>query len=319
MVDPRRFKWPPLLRWSLTLLMLTVLAWILDTDRLIEELTRFSMSALLLALLVSVAQVVLSAWRWRYTAQRLGLNLALPTAVREYYLASFLNQCLPGGVIGDINRAWRHGMDSGQRRASLHAVMIERLSGQLAMLALALGAGIWLVMVQGYWLSPPAYRGGDTWLLALVVLALVIVVVVGASLWRKCRSYLKALGRDLRRGLLNLRALPVQLVTSLLVVASYLLVFWLLASSSYHTLSLVQSITLIALCCLLLLAMVVPLTVAGWGLREGAAAVLWPLAGLPAEQGVALSVGYGLTVLVSSLPGSLFVFTGIRTPADAEG
>ncbi|WP_330218003.1 hypothetical protein [Marinobacter similis] len=49
--------------------------------------------------------------------------------------------------------------------------------------------------------------------------------------------------------------------------------------------------------------MVIPLTVAGWGVREGAAAVLWPLAGLPAEQGVALSVAYGALVLISSFPG----------------
>jgi len=65
-----------------------------------------------------------------------------------------------------------------------------------------------------------------------------------------------------------------------------------------------------ALGSVLLLSMVIPLTVAGWGIRESAAAILWPLAGLPAEQGVALSVGYGALVFVSSLPGLAFVFTG---------
>ena len=53
------------------------------------------------------------------------------------------------------------------------------------------------------------------------------------------------------------------------------------------------------------LALVVPLTVSGWGVREGVAAILWPLAGLPAEQGVALSVGYGAAVFLVSLPGAL--------------
>ncbi len=71
----------------------------------------------------------------------------------------------------------------------------------------------------------------------------------------------------------------------------------------------VHTMTTLALSSLLLLAMVIPVTVAGWGLREGVAAVLWPLAGLPVEQGVALSVGYGLTILLSSLPGGLFVFS----------
>jgi hypothetical protein len=60
-----------------------------------------------------------------------------------------------------------------------------------------------------------------------------------------------------------------------------------------------------ALCTVLLMAMVIPLTVSGWGIRESAAAVLWPVAGLPAEQGVALSVGYGAAVFLVSLPGAL--------------
>jgi len=71
----------------------------------------------------------------------------------------------------------------------------------------------------------------------------------------------------------------------------------------------VESVAVIAgLGSILLLSMVIPLTVAGWGIREGAAAVLWPMVGLPAEQGVALSVGYGALVLVSSLPGVVFLF-----------
>ena len=60
-----------------------------------------------------------------------------------------------------------------------------------------------------------------------------------------------------------------------------------------------------ALCLLLLLAMVVPITVSGWGVREGAAALLWPAVGLPAEQGVAISIGYGALIFLASWPGAL--------------
>jgi uncharacterized membrane protein YbhN (UPF0104 family) len=304
------FRLPPGLRWVLTAGLLVALAWWLDTDRLITELSRFSIVAVGLALLVSVGQVVLSAWRWRFTARCLGLPLVLRDAVREYYLATFLNQCLPGGVLGDVNRAWRHGSGSGERRASLHAVMIERLSGQLAMFAVALSAAVWLAVTQ------PSFRAlGSQWGsgigvgLLLILLTFAVVIMFGGRLWRRFRDYLTTLGRDLYKGLLSPRIFPVQIVSSLLVVASYLTVFWLLAASAHDDLGLTQTLTLMALCSLLLLAMVIPLTVAGWGVREGVAALLWPLAGLPAEQGVALSVGYGLTVLLSSLPGSLFTFS----------
>ncbi|OZB14367.1 MAG: hypothetical protein B7X58_08055 [Marinobacter sp. 34-60-7] len=64
----------------------------------------------------------------------------------------------------------------------------------------------------------------------------------------------------------------------------------------------------LALCSVLLLAMVVPITVSGWGVREGAAALLWPAVGWPAEVGVAVSVGYGALVFLASLPGALVLF-----------
>lgn len=143
----------------------------------------------------------------------------------------------------------------------------------------------------------------------MLMVGVVFVVAFGARLWQGLRNYLTVLGKDIYRGLLNPRVLPLQIVSSLLVVATYLTVFWLLAFSADGDMSAVQVFTLMALCSLLLLAMIIPVTVAGWGVREGAAAVLWPLAGLPAEQGVALSVGYGLTIFLSSLPGGLLVFS----------
>ena len=316
MTEDRRFTvtLPLVVRWSLTAAFLIALAWLLDTDRLVEELSRFSLLAVVLALAVSVAQVALSAWRWRFTSRCLGLSLKMKAAVREYYLATFLNQCLPGGVLGDVNRAWRHGSGSGERRASLHAVMIERLSGQLAMFAVAFSAAFWLAAQHPDLRALGSDWRAGTWVaVLLLVVGAILAVVFGGQVWRRVRDYLMALGRDIYRGLLSPRVLPLQIASSLLVVATYLGVFWLLAFSAHDGsqggLTVMQTLTLLALCSLLLLAMVVPLTVAGWGVREGAAAVLWPLAGLPAEQGVALSVGYGLTVLLSSLPGSLFVFS----------
>ncbi|TGN41495.1 lysylphosphatidylglycerol synthase transmembrane domain-containing protein [Marinobacter confluentis] len=305
-----RFRMPPALRWALTAFVLIILVWVLDTERLIEELSRFSVMAVGMALLVSIAQVALSAWRWRFTARCLGLELPMRAAVREYYLATFLNQCLPGGVLGDVNRALRHGSGSDQRAAALHGVMIERLSGQLAMFVVALCAGVWLAANHPQFRLPDHQWGnGMGGGLLLAFAAVTLALVFGRRLWRRLQNYLSALGRDIYRGLLSPRVFPLQIGSSLLVVASYLAVFWLLASSADDALTITGTLTLLALCSLLLLAMVIPLTVAGWGVREGAAAVLWPLAGLPAEQGVALSVGYGLAVLLSSLPGSLFVFS----------
>ena len=54
---------------------------------------------------------------------------------------------------------------------------------------------------------------------------------------------------------------------------------------------------------LVLLAMAVPLSFAGWGPRELSAALLWPALGATPEEGVAISAAYGLSVLLGALPG----------------
>lgn len=304
--DVRRLPRNRYLRWGFTLLLLLATGSFLDLAMLWRELAQFSLLALLAAMVLSVAQVVLSAWRWCYTARRLGLVLSMAVAVREYYLATFINQVLPGGVLGDVHRAWRHSLDSGARLASAHAVMIERLSGQLVMIAVALGLGGWLVWYR-YGMLEALSEYGERVLLLLA--GLVAIVVLVASLWQRAKRYVHALRRDLRQALLERPALGIQIVSSAGVVTSYLAVFSLLALGAGYWTDPHMALVLMSLCSLLLLVMAIPVTVAGWGVREGAAALLWPMAGLPAEQGVALSVGYGLAVLLSSLPGALFVFT----------
>ncbi|HRM70851.1 MAG TPA: lysylphosphatidylglycerol synthase domain-containing protein, partial [Thauera phenylacetica] len=69
-----------------------------------------------------------------------------------------------------------------------------------------------------------------------------------------------------------------------------------------------------------LLAMAIPLSVAGWGVREAAAALVWQAAGLEAAEGVAASVSYGVVVLLSTLPGALALrprASGAHSAADA--
>jgi hypothetical protein len=48
-----------------------------------------------------------------------------------------------------------------------------------------------------------------------------------------------------------------------------------------------------------------PISFAGWGLREGAMVVAFRLAGVPAEAALGASILFGLCLLASSLPGAV--------------
>lgn len=307
------------LRVAVSLTLMVVLAIVLDTREVLARLSELRPGWIGAALAVSVLQVVASAWRWRFTASRLGIPFPLQTAVTEYYLAIFLNQVLPGGVLGDVSRAWRHARgangpdDDGARRLrSVHAVILERTSGQAVMTALA-------AVSAAVILSPrtaatrallPANPLSDVPMPVSVVLV-VAGILLGVSLLRllvRRIMRLPALSSflaDARRALLG-SALPVQAGASLLIVGSYVAVFVLVARAVGVTTPVGVLAPLVPP---ILVTMLVPVSIAGWGVRESAAAVLWGAVGLTAADGVAISVAYGLLVLVSSLPGALLLVT----------
>ena len=282
------------LRAAVSAGLLAGVALMVDTDRVMAHLQALSPGWVLAALALSVVQVALSAWRWRFTAARLGLELPMAHAFREYYLGTFLNQVLPGGVLGDASRALRHGRDSGSGRVALAAVAIERGSGQVVMTLVAVPALVTL-------LTPVA--PGLAWGSAAVV---ALALLFGARLLPAETGGTDPIA-SLRRALLAPDALPLQLLSSSAVVATYLGVF--MAAARGLGIELPPTI-LLPLVPPVLLAMLVPITVAGWGLREGAAATVWATAGLEPAQGAAAAVAYGLLVLLGSLPGALGLLGG---------
>lgn len=305
-------------------LLVVGLAFWTDPGVLVRRVLGMDPGWVLGALAVSVGQVVLSAWRWQFTAGRLGLRLPFPRAVAEYYLATFLNQMLPGGVAGDVGRAWRDGRAREAHPArAWRAVVLERTSGQVVVLGVALvslailltsrltgGAGPTELLLEDA-------RTAGSWFLASLV---GVVLLCGlAFLWiRRARpgTLANRVRREAWRALLAPRALPVQLLASTGVVASYLVVFVLSARAMGVTTPLPLLVPLIAP---VLVAMLIPVSVAGWGVREGVAAALWMGMGLPAADGVAASVGYGLVVLVSSLPGAFILLWAPRGPTSRSG
>jgi len=58
------------------------------------------------------------------------------------------------------------------------------------------------------------------------------------------------------------------------------------------------------------LFMLIPISIAGWGVREGVMVFLLGYFSVPPEQALALSILYGLAMLVVALPGGIVWFFG---------
>ena len=285
--------WVVAARLSISVAVLWLVARFVDVGAVYARLSALSPTWVALGLLVSALQVGVLAWRWRYTTKRLGIDLPLREAIGEYYLGILLNQLLPGGVAGDVSRAWRHAQATTTGPA-VRAVILERASAQVVMTGVAIAS----VLVIP-WASAVARA-------AIAAIAVVLGALAVRWLARRPDSD-SAIGRlrsGARRALLAPDAIAIQLGSALLVVASYIGVFLIAARAVGIQTPLASLLPLVAP---VLMTMLVPVTVAGWGVREAAAAALWSLVGLTPEDGAAISVTYGLLVLVSSAPGLLML------------
>ncbi|MGW3572086.1 lysylphosphatidylglycerol synthase domain-containing protein, partial [Streptomyces sp. NPDC000941] len=119
--------------------ILGVVVWRVGTGAFLDGVRRIDAVTLLAALGLGLFTTVFSAWRWCLVARALGIRLPLGAAVADYYRALFLNAALPGGVLGDVHRAVRHGRDAGDVGRGVRAVVLERAAGQVVLAAVGVG------------------------------------------------------------------------------------------------------------------------------------------------------------------------------------
>ncbi|GAB2713544.1 lysylphosphatidylglycerol synthase transmembrane domain-containing protein [Streptomyces bullii] len=278
--------------------ILAVLLWRLGTGVLLDGLRRIDGGTLLAALGIGLVTTVFSAWRWALVARGLRIRLPLGPAVADYYRALFLNAALPGGVLGDVHRAVRHGQNTGDLGRGVRSVVLERAAGQLALFAV--GVAVLLTMPSPV-LSQARHIAPLAVLAALGALAVVLALRMNRAPSRRGRA-LRATLTEARASLASRRNGPGVVLSSVVVLAGYVAMF-LLAARVAGTAAPVT--VLLPLAVLALLAMSLPLNVGGWGPREGVTAWAFGAAGLGAGKGLAVAVVYGVLSLVASLPGVL--------------
>jgi len=294
----RRFG-PSLLRLAAGVTVLCFLGWQVGAAPFKDGLRAVTWQAVVAAVTLTVLTTVCSAWRWRVVARALGVGIALPGAVCAYYLSLFLNSVLVGGVLGDVHRAVTHGRRAGDVAGGLRAVAWERLSGQVIQ---AVVTAVVLLTL------PSPVRPALPYVLAGVagvagVAGCAALVVRGAA--RRGRSRLTraagAVSADLRHGLLAPGVWPQVALASVLVVAGHTATFVIAARVAGSTAPLGE---LVALLMVVQTAMVIPLSIGGWGLREGAAAWAFGAAGLGAATGVTVATLYAVLMLAAVAPGA---------------
>jgi uncharacterized membrane protein YbhN (UPF0104 family) len=291
----RRFG-PSLLRLAAGVTVLWFLWRELGAAPFEDGLRAVTWQGVVAAVTLTALTTVCSAWRWRVVARALGADISLPRATGAYYRSLFLNSVLPGGILGDVHRAVTQGRRAGDVAQGVRAVGWERLCGQVIQ---AVVTAIVLLTL------PSPVRPALPYVVAgiVAVVGCAALVVGGAGRLGRSRSAraARAIATDLRHGLLVRGVWPRLTLASVLVVAGHTATFVIAARIAGCTAPLGE---LIALLMVIQIAAGIPLSIGGWGPREGAAAWAFAAAGLGAANGVTVSTLYAVLMLAAVTPGA---------------
>ncbi|WP_018334465.1 lysylphosphatidylglycerol synthase domain-containing protein [Actinomycetospora chiangmaiensis] len=278
----------------------------LGAGAVLDGLRAVSVGAVAAALGIGSVTTAAAAARWCLVARGVGLRLGFGRALADCYRAQFLNSVLPAGVLGDVHRAVDHGRRNADVARGVRAVVLERVAGQVVVVA---ACAVLLVVLPG-----PVRDLIDP-VTVLWVLAVVAAVALAAVPLVRARGggALSTVGADLRAGLLTRRTGPGVVGCSVVATAGHLA---LLAVAAGPVAPVGELLPLLALA---LLAMGLPVNVGGWGPREAVMAAAFGAAGLGAATGLAAAVTYGVLALVSCAPGLGLLLGRVALPRPVEG
>ncbi|WP_425403454.1 lysylphosphatidylglycerol synthase transmembrane domain-containing protein [Hwanghaeella sp.] len=299
----RRTLWT-LLKFGVTVGLLSYLAQSIELDQALELAASAHPGSVVLAMAMVAAQQVIIALRWRFLAS---MKAETPTYGRFFRWTMeglFFNQTLPSSVGGDAIRIFRLARDGGLRVS--HATSSVLLDRAFGLLGIVLIAAIFLptmfhlitdpVMQQGVVLLLAAGLGGFAFFLILDGLP------PSVRRWKIVAEFLN-MSKQARHVLLSPPLLAKVGLSTAAGQTLALSAFYVLAQGL--DVNVAYGVTMAVLPVAILIA-TIPVTIAGWGLREGVLIVALSYAAVSEPQALALSVLYGLVHVAVGLPGGLF-------------
>lgn len=290
-----------LLIWArriLAVLLLGLVIWQLhDLSRLRTLLSQVQPLYLVVCILIYILSVGLSCLKWRLLLQSQGHNVAFPTLMHWYLLGAFAGTFLPSSIGGDIGRSYIAGRGIGSQADALMSIFAERVTGLIAMLALA---AITLAIVPEI-LNMPAFVPFGLLVLMILSGAIAILLIRYQPVWLP--TYLRKLFGYISNTFQQYRAQPSTLLLAMLISLLFhgltAVSLWIACLSV--TPSAPASTALVAP--LIGLTGIIPLTPGSLGIREGALAYLLQHNGLSLDQAVAVALITRALLFISALAG----------------
>jgi glycosyltransferase 2 family protein len=297
------FRFSPWLKAAVTLFLLVVIFLNIDASVIYRRLNSIKINYIMLGIVPLMANVVLVAIRWWLVLRRLGFEAMTPRdAIASTFASVFVGQVLPGNLGADAMRGWLSYKKGAGLNIALGSLVADRLLGGFGML-LVVGTGclLWKIKSIDRGITIQVIMFGSILVTAsgLALFVLPAIITILARWW----GWLRKLGDGLLLLRFALLSVPGAIGIGLSCAIQVLTVWAVLANAHGFEIEL-DAIAAYLMVPIANLASMVPITIAGWGLREASLAVGLALFGVPSEDGTLLALTLGVGLVVASLPGA---------------
>ncbi len=291
-----------------TVALLATLAFTLDLRQIGRVLADVRWGPLLAALALYQLGMLVRSYRWQALLGGLGAKVPLPPLLRLYYVGTFFNDFLPSGFGGDAVRMYELSRYGVSGAVAISTVLADRVLGLLVLFAMALVA----LPFSGH-LVPAS--------LVATLLGLIAASAVGLGLLLNRRlvegvaARLPLLGKVLRHEKVAAlyasfhryppRALAQAALASLVFNIDLILVQVCLAWAVGVHISLGYFLLFVPILSSLL---ALPISISGFGVREGGYLLLFGQAGVAAGEAVAMSLLFYALNLATGVVGAVLYF-----------
>ncbi len=296
-------------RWVIIIVKGTVtisLIWFvlseIDLSESLHQLHGLSFKGVAGFLLLLALQALIGVWRWTFVIKLFGQPLPFFAALRLYFEGLFFNQALPSTIGGDAVRMYRCtriGMPVG---AAINGVLLDRVGGVGGLLILV-GFCQPLAWQRLHELGP---RIAFAFILMAGITAIAVLIAMASLPKHWCRwrfvEGIVELSSGARRMCLSPAIIIPVIGLAMAVHIITVLAVYILARDLELPITFWDCLVLIPL---VFLVATIPVSIAGWGVREGAMVTALGLLGVSASGAVSVSILFGFGLLAIGLIGGV--------------
>jgi uncharacterized membrane protein YbhN (UPF0104 family) len=273
-----------------------------------SRLSQINLFWIAFAALVTIFQILLGALRWREISSLCHAPLTDLQAFRYNMIGAFFNQTLPSSIGGDAMRLWLVNRTGAGWRSATYSILTDRAVGLIALALIIVASLPWSYgmiadrngRIALVFVDFAALAGGLTFLL------------LGYLPWSWLKSWwptkhIYACSLIANQVIFSRRSGPKIAVLSLSIHVLAVVIAWCAVRSIAASASFEQ---LFMLTPPIMLITMMPISIAGWGVREATMMVAFGYAGLAQTDGTVVSILFGAVYfIVGALGGLVWIFS----------